>query len=336
MSALIVTFTFTQTAKVNAQKTTNDDLLFRAESLIRQGQSEEALKIVQTAADQNPGDAALNFWVGRTYYRQGRYQSAVHRLAAVVDKLKRDAPEYTETVRMLGMGHYVLGHLAESIPYLEQISAAASSSREITYALGVAYIQTRQPAKSRHAYARLFDLPPNSAAAYLLNAQMHQRQRFEETAEIELQQALKLDPRLPQVNFVLGELAIYRAELDKGIEYLKKEIALNPSDDMAYYRWGEALSRQLKWDEAIGPLQKSIWLNPSFSGPYIVLGKVYLKKGDLITAENMLRRSTAMDPNNFGAHHLLAQVLQQAGKMEEAKAEFALSEKLRGSGEKDP
>ena len=104
---------------------------------------------------------------------------------------------------------------------------------------------------------------------------------------------------------------------------------------MAYYRLGEALSRQLKWDEAIPPLQKSIWINPFFSGPYIVLGKVYFKKNDLGNAEIMLRRSTEIDPKNFGAHYLLAQVLQKAGKAEEAKAEFALAEKLRGNEENE-
>ena len=120
------------------------------------------------------------------------------------------------------------------------------------------------------------------------------------------------------------------------IEFLKQEIAINPTNGMAYYRLGEGLSRQLKWDEAIPPLQKSIWLNPFFSGPYIVLGKVYLKKQDLGNAENLLRRSTALDPNNFGAHYLLAQVLQQAGKADDAKAEFAIAEKLRGEKDQNP
>lgn len=336
MTVLAVILAITQTSRVAAQKTTSGDLLSRAESLIRQGQTEEALKLVQTAADQSPGDTTLSFWVGKTYYNRGRYQSAIERLAPIIVKLKKDSLEYKEALRMLGMGHFVLGHLAESIPYLEQISVTSPSNRETIYALGVAYIQTRQPVKSRQAYARLFDILPDSAAAYLLNAQMHQRQRFEETAEIELQQALKLDPRLPQVNFVLGELAIYRAELDKGVEYFKKEIAISPSSSMAFYRWGEALTRQLKWDDAIAPLQKSIWLNPFFSGPYIVLGKVYLKKGDLGNAENMLRRSLAMDPNNFGAHHLLAQTLQQDGRSEDAKREFALAEQLRAGGERNP
>lgn len=325
-----------QVPQIPAQQSGNDDLIARAEALLKEGRNDEAMGLVRTVADQNPSDTKLNFWVGRAYYKQGDYRRAIERLKPTAGKLKKESPEYTEAFQMLGLGHYVLGQLAEAIPFLEQTVSNPSANQEILYALGVAFIQTRQPAKSRQTYARLFNVPPDSATAFLLNAQMHVRQRFEETAEGELKQALKLDVRLPQVNFVLGELAIYKAEIDKGIEFLKKEIDLNPSNGMAYYRWGEALSRQLKWDEAIAPLQKSIWLNPFFSGPYIVLGKVYFKKGDLGNAESMLRRSTAIDPNNFGAHHLLAQVLQQAGRTDEAKSEFALAEKLRAGSEKDP
>jgi tetratricopeptide (TPR) repeat protein len=133
----------------------------------------------------------------------------------------------------------------------------------------------------------------------------------------------------------LGELAVYRADLERGVALLQKEIAINPGFAMAYYMLGEAYSRQLKWDAAVGPLQKSIWLNPFFSGPYIALGKVYLKKGEMANAESMLRRALRMDPNNFSGHHLLAQVLQQSNRAEEAKKEFELADKLRTSSEKN-
>ncbi len=312
------------------------DVIAQADALVTQGKPAEAVELVQATLEKNPADPTLNFWLAKTSYRRGMYQAAVERLSVTVETLKKDSVEYKEAVRMLGMGHYVLGHLVEAAPYLEKFVGNTPENQEVVYALGVVYIQTRKPEKARQTYAKLFGLPPTSAAAHLINAQMHQRQRFEETAETELLRARELDPKLPQVNFVLGELAVYKAEIDKGIAYLRKEIEINPSNSMAYYRWGEALSRQLKWDEAIPPLQKSIWLNPFFSGPYIVLGKVYSKKGDLSNAENLLRRSTAIDPNNFGAHHLLAQVLQQAGRAEEAKAEFVLAEKLRGANEQDP
>jgi tetratricopeptide (TPR) repeat protein len=204
----------------------------------------------------------------------------------------------------------------------------------MAYTLGISYIQTHEPDKARESFARMFSVSPASAAAYLINAQMMIRQQFEEFAEKELRKALELDPKLPQANFLLGELAVYRANLDQGVEFLRKEIAINPGFAMAYYMLGEAYTRQLKWDEAIAPLQESIWLNPFFSGPYIVLGKVYLKKGETTNAENMLRRALEMDPNNISGHHLLAQVLQQSNRPDEAKKEFELAERLRQSPEK--
>ena len=313
-----------------------EQAIITAQNLLKKGDAAGALSILQTAAQKYPKNDVVKFWLGKTFYSQGNYQKTIEVLNLLEDKFPKNSAEQMQTVQMLGLSHYILGHLAEAIPNFEKLMQWQPENNEMAYALGVSYIQTRQPEKSRQTFAKLFNVPTNSASAYLLNAKMQMRQQFEETAEVELNKALELDPKLPDVRFVLGELAIYHAEIDKGIEFLKQEIALNPSNSMAYYRLGEGLSRQLKWDEAIPPLQKSIWLNPFFSGPYIVLGKVYLKKQDLGNAESMLRRSTTIDPNNFGAHYLLAQVLQQTGKAEEAKAEFALAEKLRGNNEKAP
>ena len=315
---------------------TPEQSILNAQNLLKKGNAAEAINILQTALQKNPQNDSIKFWLGKSFYTQGDYQKAIENLSSLPDKFAKSSAEQMQTVQMLGLSHYILGHLTEAVPYFEKLLQWQPGNGEIAYALGVCYIQTRQPVKARATYAKLFGVETNSAAAYLLNAKMHVRQQFEETAQAELNEAIRLDPKLPEVRFVLGELAIYKADIDKGIEYLKQEIALNPANAMAFYRLGEGLSRQLKWDEAISPLQRSIWLNPFFSGPYIVLGKVYFKKQDFGNAENLLRRSTVIDPNNFGAHYLLAQVLQQTGKTDEAKSEFAIAEKLRGSSEKEP
>jgi tetratricopeptide (TPR) repeat protein len=333
----LATITDGQTQEPAPRKPTfTDEIISQADGLVKRGQVPEAITLILAAAQKAPNNADFNFWLGKSYYRQGKYQIAVERLMTIVERLEKGSQRYKDAVRMLGMSQYVLGHLTDAIPFLELIVQWSPESQETTYALGICYIQTRQPIKSRAVYARLFGVSTDSASAYLLNAQMLVRQRFEETAEAELNQALRLDAKLPQANFILGELAIYRAEIDKGIKFFEKEIELNPANGMAYYRLGESLTRQLQWDQAIAPLQKSIWLNPFFSGPYIVLGKVYFKMDDLGNAEAMLRRSTAIDPNNFGAHYLLAQVLQKAGRQEDAKAEFTAAEKLRGRDDKEP
>jgi tetratricopeptide (TPR) repeat protein len=319
-----------------AQPPDHSSIVAQAQTLLDGGQIDSALEILNAASRFKPNDAEVEHLLGLAYYRKNDYQRAVEHLSLAVKQTPEGDRRYREQVQMLGLSHYMLGHVREAVPYLEQLSRWSPNSTEIAFALGISYIQTREPDKSRATFARMFNLPATGAPAYLINAQMMVRQRFEELAEKELQQALALDPRLPQANFLLGEMAIYHADVDRGIELLQKEIALNPAFGMAYYRLGEAYTRQLKWDEAIAPLQKSIWLNPFFSGPYIVLGKVYMKKNDLANALNMLRRAVQMDPNNFSGHHLLAQALQQANRLDEAKREFELAEKLRTDADKEP
>lgn len=319
-----------------AQPQNNSSIVTQAQSLLDAGQIDSAIEMLSVAARFKAGDVQVKYLLGLAYYRKSDYRRAIEHISATVAQTPPTSRQYREEVQILGLSHYLLGHLREAIPYLERLHAWWPESTEIAYALGLSYIHTRNTDKSRETFARMFNVGPATASAYLVNAQMMVRQQFEELAEKELERAVQLDPRLPQANFLLGEMYIFHARVGEGIALLEKEIALNPAFGMAYYRLGEAYTRQLKWDEAVGPLQKSIWLNPYFSGPYIVLGKVYLKKNDLANAENMLRHAVQMDVNNFSAHHLLAQVLQQSNRADEARREFELAERLRTKTDKEP
>lgn len=334
--ALLTVAVLAQTGAAPAQTAAGESALTQAQFLLSSGQTDEAIQLLQALPAGTTNQTAVKRLLGLAYYQKNEFARVVESLAPITSLPGEDRPEIRQSVQLLGMAHYFLGHIKEALPYLEQVNQWAPDNIEIAYVLGISQIQSHNVAKARAAFARMFKLPPDSAAAHLLNAQMMIRQQFEEFAEKELQRAIELDPKLPQAHFLLGEMAIYRARIDQGIELLQQEIALNPAFGMAYYRLGEALTRQLKWDEAITPLQKSIWLNPYFSGPYIVLGKVYLKKGQLAPAEAILRRALQMDANNFSGHHLLAQVLQQANRPEEAKKEFELAERLRTSQSSQP
>jgi tetratricopeptide (TPR) repeat protein len=305
--------------------------LAEARTLINGGNPSAA--IAKLRALPHATDVRVAHLLGVAYYHANDYVRAVEQLAPVVAKLPADSPPRREATQILGLAHYILGHIPQSIPFLEQTRVWMPDNVELAYALGMAYIQTRQPAKARESFARMFRFAPDSAAAHLLTAQMMVRLEFEEFAEAELKQAIEKDPKLPHAHYLLGQLAIYRARFDEGIQLLEREIELNPGNAMAYYKLGDAYTRQLKWDEAIVSLQKSVWLNPYYSGPYILLGKAYLKKRQFGNAEGMLKRAIQFDPNNKSAHYLLAQVYQQTNRPEEAKREFAIAEKLQGNPE---
>lgn len=306
-------------------------------ALFNAGRYDEVIQKLSASLASASNHREVAYLLGMAWYRKRDYPHAIPQLQKVIrygNEAPGDSPvvrEYFECQQALGLSHYLLGQMAEAIPYLEQTVSRFPNNHELTYALGMASIQSRQPDKARAAFGRMFRVEPNSAAAHLLTAQMMIRVEMEDAADVELKKALEKDPRLPQANYLLGQSAIYKGLYDEGIALLEKELALNPNNAMAYYKIGDALTRQLKWDEAIAQLQKSVWLNPFYSGPYILLGKSYLKKKELSNAEGMLRRAIQFDPNNKSAHYILGQVYQQLGRTEDAKREFAIADKLQGN-----
>jgi tetratricopeptide (TPR) repeat protein len=316
------------TVIVSAQSAAPPAALTEARTLIDAGKAAAAIEKLRALGDQ--ADPRVAELLGVAYYHAGDAAHAIETLQPVVTRLAEGSAERREAVQVLGLSHYLAGHIAESIPYLEEIRAAVPGDMKLAYALAMAYAQTRQADKARDSIARTFRLPSDSAAAYLLTGQMMNRLELEDLAEASLKQALAKDPKLPEVHYLLGQIAIFRSRLDEGLALMRDELALNPAHAMALYWIGDVYSRQAKWDQAIAALQQSIWINPYFSGPYILLGKAYAKTAQPGTAEEMLRRAIQYDPNNKAAHYLLAQLLQQAGRTEEAQKEFAIAARLQG------
>ncbi len=298
-----------------------------ARALLAQDKPKAALERLKTADAADPRVALTR---GVAQYRAGDAVEAIATLAPLIGRLKDGSVERREGVQVLGLSHYLAGHLAEALPFLEQTQVWAADNIELNQILGTIYVQTQKPDKGRECYARIFGVPPESAAAHLIAAQMMIRLEQETLAEAELKKAIQDDPRLPQAHFLLGQTALFRGRFDEAIALTRQELDVNPANGMAWSQLGDAYVRQARWDDAVAALQRSIWINPYYSAPYILLGRAYAKKGQPETAEEMLRRAIEYDPNNRAAHYLLGQLLQQAGRADEAGRELDLANRLRG------
>jgi tetratricopeptide (TPR) repeat protein len=264
-------------------------------------------------------------------YKQHRFAEAVTEFTQALDSEQPGTAEYEESVLLLGQSLYLQSKYASAIPWLEKAVSGKTATPEAAYMLGNACLLTQQSEKAVRAYARLFQVAADSAAAHLATARMMMHQDLAIDAAKQARRALEIDPRIPEAHFILGEVLIGQADLEGAISELKKEIEINPGFAMAYYRLGDAYSRSESWDEALGPLERSVWLNSNYSGPYILLGKVYFKRKELANAEGVLRHALRLDPQNLSAHYLLGQTLMQEGKEEEGKKEFARWQELKGN-----
>jgi tetratricopeptide (TPR) repeat protein len=172
----------------------------KAESLLSSGKIDEAITVLLTMSKSGSNDGQLSHLLGLAYYQKGDNERAVEHLSVAVKRTPEDS-RHRQDIQMLALSHYLLGHIKEAIPYLEQVKSWAPDNVEMAYTLGISYIQIHNPDKARESFARMFSVSPASASAYLINAQMMIRQQFEEFAVKELQKALELDPKLPQANF---------------------------------------------------------------------------------------------------------------------------------------
>jgi tetratricopeptide (TPR) repeat protein len=302
----------------------------RAKALIEQGKPDEAIALLNQAAQAGLQTPGLEAALGKAYYAKRDYvQAAKHLEAALQQK-----PDDGESTQLLGLSYYQLGHARQAIPLLEKVQSWLPEPEvNGTFLLGISYIQTYQYEKARNAFARVFGTPPNSAQAHLVLGQMLIRQNFEDQAMKELQSALALDPRLPMAHFLIGEIELYRSHIAQAIDEFRKELELDPVLWMPYWRLGDAYARLERWNDAERALKQAIWLNRDFSGSFILMGKVQLKKGDAALAAEFLQQALKMDPNNASAHYLLGTAYRELGRTQSAEREFELSRRSRSQEE---
>ncbi|HEY5178066.1 MAG TPA: tetratricopeptide repeat protein [Terriglobales bacterium] len=310
-----------------SNKTASPEAIFaEARRLSEQGKYDDAIAQLQELAPRSPQPAGLSHELGAAYYKKSDYLKAAEYLKQALTENPKD----DEAVQLLGLSYYLAGRPGEAIPYLEKVQTwYPRANVDASYILGICYIQSKNYAQARVAFARMFDVKRDSAASYLFTARMLFRQEFDPVAEEYAQKAVALDPKLPMAHFLLGELHLYKSRIPEAIADLQQELAINPGYAAAYYKLADAYSRVQKYDEAERLLQRSIWLDATSTGPYILMGKVLEKKGEAALAVRTLQRAVAMDPNNPISHHLLGQSYRDLGKTDEAERELKLAEQLQ-------
>ena len=302
------------------------DAFAQARLLLQRGQYDEAVDQLKQLQGQRPGLKGLVHELGIAYYRKGDYPKAIESLKRALE----ENPQDNEAVQLLGLSYYLAGRPAEAIPLLEKVQAwFPRTNVDASYMLGMCYVQTHDYVQARKAFARMYDVPPDSAPSYLFAARMLFRQQFEPVAEEYAQKAVALDAKLPRAHFLLGELYLFKSRVPEAIIEFQKELAINPTDASTYYKLADAYSRVQKFEDAERLLQRSIWLDSTSTGPYILMGKVLAKKGETELAVRTLQHAISMDPNNSITHHLLGQAYRDLGKNEEAERELKLAEQLQ-------
>jgi tetratricopeptide (TPR) repeat protein len=296
-----------------------------AQTLLKQGKTQEALRLLNELATSEPDAVGLEKVFGTAYFQSRKFPQAIEHLKAALAQNPTDL----EATQILALAFYGSGHFADATPLLEKLGARLPASNpDGPYLLGVCYIMTQRWDDARRAFAQLFSVPPESAMAYLMLGKIFVRQHMEDRAVPQIEKALQLDPRLAMAHFLLGEIDVYKKNPQHAVEEFQKELTVNPTVWLVYWRLGDAYFRLDKLDEAENVLKQSIWLNESSSGAFILLGRIALKRRDASLASGFLERALKLDPQNYYVHYFLGKTYQSLGRTAEAAQHFETSKSL--------
>jgi tetratricopeptide (TPR) repeat protein len=319
-AAILLGCTSTLAAQSSSASVQPNDLA-KAHEALENNHSDEAIAILQKLADAQPPVKGVQHELGLAYYSSGSLMKAKQSFEQAVQE---DASDM-ESVQLEGLTLYRLGQPAAAIPYLERVRGWMPDAN---YVLGLCYLNARRYDDARHSFATQFGESPDSAEAYLLLGTMLMHANLEELAAEQAKKALQISPTLPMAHFMLGEVALFKSNIDEAIVELEAERKINPGYAPVYDRLGDAYLHVGKVSEAQQALTKAISLDTTSTGPFILMGEVLLRRQDARTALLYLQHAEKMDPSNYVTHTLLSQAYRRAGREDDAKRETDIASKI--------
>lgn len=317
-----------QSSSAPAAQDGADSRLAQAREDLRQGKDADAIALLQQVVAADPKAKGVDHDLGLAYYRSGKLPEARDSFARAISK----DPGDLESVQMEGLTLYRMGQPAAAIPYLKRVRQwAPNANADANYVLGLCYVNSQNFDEAREAFAAQYGLPAESGPAYLLLGRMLVTANLPEEGAKAARKALQLSPGLPLAHFLLGEVALYKSDVEGATHEFEAERALNPAYAPVYDRLGDVYLRAGEYEQAQQALMKAISLEVSNTGPFILMGKVLMRRKDPQSALLYLRHAEKMDPSNFITHDLLGQCYRALGQERDAKQEFDTAAKIHAA-----
>ncbi len=304
------------------------DQLTEAQQDLQHGQTAAAIALLQPLVNATPPVRGAAHELGVAYYRTGKLTEA---LQAFTQAEKED-PNDMESIQLQGLTLYRLGRPADAIPYLKRVRQwMPNADADANHVLGLCYLNAQQYDEARKTFAEQYGVPADSGAAYLFLGNMLMQANLPEQARNAAMQALKVTPQLPLAHFMIGEVDLFKSDVNGALQEFEQERAINPGYPATYDRLGDVYIHMGKYQDAQEALTRALSLDTSSTGPFILMGKVLLLRGDAQTATMYLRHAAKMDPNNYITHALLSQAYRKMGDEQDAKREIDLVSKIHAS-----
>jgi tetratricopeptide (TPR) repeat protein len=152
--------------------------------------------------------------------------------------------------------------------------------------------------------------------------------RFDESREY-TEQALELNPEMPEALVRLGNIYAKEKKYGKALEYITKSIAVNNKYSYAYFMRGNAYSGMGEYVNAVEDYNRAIELKPDYTKAYNNRGIAYTGMEDYGKAVADYSRAVELKPDFAAAYYNRGNAYYRTGERYKAIADYDIAIELK-------
>jgi tetratricopeptide (TPR) repeat protein len=248
---------------------------------------------LRTALSEQPNSPALLFALALVERQENDPHASLdtYTLAA---QLRKPTPQ---ELRSVALDYVLLNDYDDAIHWLEVAASLGPSDVDILYALGRCYYSKSRFVDAGKMFQKVLELQPRN---------------------------LKAEENLGLVYDATNQPVEAEAALRKAVNWSDA----NGKDEWPFLDLGSFLVDHNRPQEAIVPLQTAVGIQPDSAAAHERLGHALIATQQNVAGIAELEQSAKLDEKNPKVHFELGRALRQAGRAEEAKKEFELSQQL--------
>jgi len=270
---------------------------------------------------------------------KARAMLALERLpefAASFEQAEKLGAGQTEVERIRSILRSRQGKQREEWPTLiREYQAERGFDPLLAEAVARIYLENFELLKAGRVIDRWMKESPHDAKPYLWRVEIDRRIAGEATRLIpDYREALKRDPSLARARIGLATELLKMHRNPEAAQEFEAYLALRPEDAKAHVGAGANALEMGDESSAIRHLERAMELDPKNAEAFRERGEIDMRRGDFAAALPRFDRAVAVDPYDLDARYNRSIILSRLGREDEAKAERAISNRLRADNDR--
>jgi len=239
------------------------------------GKEEEKTGILQRNSKQLQGYYEYHYMIANSYLRQGKLEQAIRNFKTAI----RLNPGFSESYTNLGFALERSGKPDEALKNYQQSLSLDPGDYVAQANIARMYYLKGEPVKAIAAYKKAIQLKSDYPHAHEGLGVVYYQQGNIERALEELNLALQLNPNYAEAYYNIGLIYLDQRKIDAAIANFKKAIANNPGYADAYSNLGVCYYHKKMLDLAIKQLKTALEIEPRLAKAHNNLAIAYHSAG---------------------------------------------------------